>query len=215
MDLRQKAQNRKLCIHAIAENVSPLASGKTFIANEKLKQEEAWNAGASLSFNIPVAGKELELNIDYYYTDFDNQMVLNPYSLNHENKYIIGNLSGKSQCRDFLEASWRHHWQIPGAQGHHHQVSASRQFVEQGDCRPSVHLGQYGHHPPAQHCQEARYPIGCRSDHLCHSQQSHRSELPFKDLIISAGACLLPGHRPACPEHFIESHFKYIHISLY
>ena len=82
--------------HAIAENVSLLASGKTFIANEKLKQEEAWNAGASLSFNIPVAGKELELNIDYYYTDFDNQMVLNPYSLNHENKYIIGNLSGKS-----------------------------------------------------------------------------------------------------------------------
>ena len=82
--------------HAIAENVSLLASGKTFIAKEKLKQEEAWNAGASLSFNIPVAGKELELNIDYYYTDFDNQMVLNPYSLNHENKYIIGNLSGKS-----------------------------------------------------------------------------------------------------------------------
>ena len=117
--------------HAIAENVSLLASGKTFIANEKLKQEEAWNAGASLSFNIPVAGKELELNIDYYYTDFENQMVLNPYSLNHENKYIIGNLSGKSQCRDFLKASWRHHGQIPGAQGHHHQVSASRQFVEQ------------------------------------------------------------------------------------
>ena len=82
--------------HAIAENVSLLASGKTFIANEKLKQEEAWNAGASLSFNIPVAGKELELNIDYYYTDFDNQMVLNPYSLNKENQYIIGNLSGKS-----------------------------------------------------------------------------------------------------------------------
>ena len=82
--------------HAIAENVSLLASGKTFIANEKLKQEEAWNAGASLSFNFPVAGKELELNIDYYYTDFDNQMVLNPYSLNKENQYIIGNLSGKS-----------------------------------------------------------------------------------------------------------------------
>ena len=66
--------------HAIAENVSLLASGKTFIANEKLKQEEAWNTGASLSFNIPVAGKELELNIDYYYTDFDNQMMLNPYT---------------------------------------------------------------------------------------------------------------------------------------
>ena len=48
--------------------------------DNKLKQEEAWNTGASLSFNIPVAGKELELNIDYYYTDFDNQMMLNPYT---------------------------------------------------------------------------------------------------------------------------------------
>ena len=64
--------------------------------DNKLKQEEAWNTGASLSFNIPVAGKELELNIDYYYTDFDNQMVLNPYTFNNENKYSIENLSGKS-----------------------------------------------------------------------------------------------------------------------
>ena len=43
-----------------------------------------------------MAGKELELNIDYYYTDFDNQMVLNPYTFNNENKYSIENLSGKS-----------------------------------------------------------------------------------------------------------------------
>lgn len=82
--------------HAIAENVSLLASGKTFMANDKLRQEEAWNAGASLTLNIPVAGKKLELGIDYYYTDFVNQMVLNPYTLNNEHKYIIENLSGKS-----------------------------------------------------------------------------------------------------------------------
>lgn len=42
--------------------------------------------------NVSEAG----LNIDYYYTDFAKQMVLNPYTFNSENKYRIENLSGKS-----------------------------------------------------------------------------------------------------------------------
>ena len=40
--LRASAGKGYRSSHAIAENVSLLASGKTFIANEKLKQEEAW-----------------------------------------------------------------------------------------------------------------------------------------------------------------------------
>ena len=42
--------------------------------------------------NVSEAG----LNIDYYYTDFAKQMVLNPYTFNSENKFRIENLSGKS-----------------------------------------------------------------------------------------------------------------------
>ena len=54
------------------------------------------HAADTFDDSLPVAGKELELNMDYYYTDFDNQMVLNPYTFNNENKYSIENLSGKS-----------------------------------------------------------------------------------------------------------------------
>lgn len=82
--------------HAIAENVSLLASGKTFIVNEKLKQEDAWNTGLSTSFTIPIAKKNLELNMDYYYTTFQNQMVINPDGANGDNTFTIENLSGKS-----------------------------------------------------------------------------------------------------------------------
>lgn len=67
--------------HALAENMSMLASGRIVYFNkqidENLKQEEAWNYGVSLGFDIPIGEKNLELNAEYYYTDFKNQMVVN------------------------------------------------------------------------------------------------------------------------------------------
>lgn len=82
--------------HALAENVSLLASGRTFVATEKLMQEEAWNTGISASLNLPVAEKNLEVNVDYYYTDFMNQMVVNPSYNGGMKSFVFGNLSGKS-----------------------------------------------------------------------------------------------------------------------
>ena len=63
--------------HALAENVTLLASGRDIIINPNLKQEEAWNMGASVGMNIPLFGKILELNAEYYYTDFVHQMIMN------------------------------------------------------------------------------------------------------------------------------------------
>ena len=37
---------------------------------DNLKQEEAWNYGASVSTYIPIFGKTLNVNAEYYYTDF-------------------------------------------------------------------------------------------------------------------------------------------------
>ena len=82
--------------HALAENVSLLASGKTFIAYDKLKQEEAWNMGMSASLRLPIADKDLEVNIDYYYTDFQNQLIINPDGAAGSNTFAFENLSGKS-----------------------------------------------------------------------------------------------------------------------
>ena len=96
LSLRASAGKGYRSPHVLAENVSLLASGKTFIANERLKQEEAWNTGLSASLHLPVAGKELELNMDYYYTDFQHQLVINPDGAKGANTFSIENLSGKS-----------------------------------------------------------------------------------------------------------------------
>lgn len=68
--------------HALAENLPLLASGrrieytKPSPANGRLKQEEGWNAGTSISLNVPLADEELLINADYYYTWFKNQVVV-------------------------------------------------------------------------------------------------------------------------------------------
>lgn len=82
--------------HALAENVSLLASSRDIVIEGPLNQEEAWNYGASASFTIPVGSKSLELNADYYYTNFKNQMVINPSSKKYTNAFVFSNLDGES-----------------------------------------------------------------------------------------------------------------------
>ncbi|MGN0214567.1 MAG: TonB-dependent receptor plug domain-containing protein [Muribaculaceae bacterium] len=82
--------------HALAENVWMLASGKTFFVDNNLRQEKAWNMGLSLGFNLPVAGRNMELNAEYYYTTFDNQMIVNVDGAKGINTVSFENLSGKS-----------------------------------------------------------------------------------------------------------------------
>lgn len=82
--------------HALAENVTLLASGRDIIIDSDIKQEEAWNAGASIGMNIPISGKNLELNAEYYYTDFKHQMIMNFDGGKGEHTLSIENLDGKS-----------------------------------------------------------------------------------------------------------------------
>ena len=87
--------------HALAENVSLLASGRDIIIDSDLKQEEAWNMGASLGFNIPLFGKNLELNAEYYYTDFKHQMIMNFDGAKGSHTLSFENLDGKSYSHTF------------------------------------------------------------------------------------------------------------------
>lgn len=82
--------------HALADNVSLLASGREIFVSPDLKQEEAWNTGASLGFNIPLFGRNLELNAEYYYTDFVNQMIMNFDGASGQHTLRFENLDGKS-----------------------------------------------------------------------------------------------------------------------
>ena len=52
-----------------------MASSRDIILDDKLKQEEAWNYGATASFDIDIFDKCLIINLEYYYTNFINQIV--------------------------------------------------------------------------------------------------------------------------------------------
>lgn len=91
--------------HVLAENNFLLASGRRVGIAPDLDQEEAWNYGISSSFYIPVCGKALNLNAEYYYTNFKHQMVIDMDSDPHAVRF--SNLDGQSYSHTFqAEASY-------------------------------------------------------------------------------------------------------------
>lgn len=83
----------------LAENHNLLASGRTLVVDNRLDQEEAWNYGASTALNIPLANKTLRLNVEYFYTDFLKQAIID-YDSNTDRIHIT-NLDGKSYSHTF------------------------------------------------------------------------------------------------------------------
>lgn len=82
------------------ENLSLLASSRQFIIEDDLEIESAWNGGISFSrhFYLPDQ-REASLTIDYYRTQFQNQVVVDrDHSVNEVNIY---NLQGQSYSNSF------------------------------------------------------------------------------------------------------------------
>ena len=117
VNLRLSAGKGYRTVHALAENNNLLASGRQLVIND-LKQEQAWNYGVSTSFYIPLFGKTLKLNAEYYHTHFSEQAVID-YDTNASVIHIT-NLDGKSYSNTFqvdatypvaqgleLTAAWR------------------------------------------------------------------------------------------------------------
>ena len=91
-------------VWALAENNYLLASGRQLVIDD-LKQEQAWNSGISSSFYIPILGKTLKLNAEYYHTHFNRQAVID-YDSN-PTEIRITNLDGKSYSNTFqIDASY-------------------------------------------------------------------------------------------------------------
>ena len=91
--------------HVLAENNFLLASSRSVNIADNLNQEEAWNYGASASFYLPIAGKTLNINTEYYYTDFTKQVVTDMDSDPHAVSFY--NLNGESYAKNFqIEASY-------------------------------------------------------------------------------------------------------------
>ncbi len=89
----------------LAENNYLLASSRQVIIADQLEQEEAWNYGASIATYLPIFGKMLNLNAEYYYTNFINQLVVDMDTDPHAVSFY--NLRGRSYSQVFqIEASY-------------------------------------------------------------------------------------------------------------
>lgn len=80
--------------HALAENHNLLAGSRAIAVDSDLQQESAWNYGISSTFYLPLGGRQLTFNAEYYYTDFSRQMVIDRESAPDEIRFT--NLQGKS-----------------------------------------------------------------------------------------------------------------------
>ncbi len=81
-----------------SENSNLLAMGRE-INVSLTDREEAWNFGGTLGFDIPLWGKNLKINAEYFYTNFLNQIVVD-YDTNPD-RLLVYNLkadpSGKGK----------------------------------------------------------------------------------------------------------------------
>ena len=92
-------------VFVMPENSFYLASNRQIEVKEDLKQESAWNYGTSVSFHIPIKSEELKLSAEWYYTDFENQVVTDVDSDAH--KVSFYNLKGDSYANSVqFEASY-------------------------------------------------------------------------------------------------------------
>ena len=96
LTLRASAGKGYRSPHALAEQMPMLASGRTFHQPVPLQQEEAWNFGFSTGWMVPIAGRDLELNAEYYYTDFQHQLVMEVDEEPGAPSVYFKNLDGKS-----------------------------------------------------------------------------------------------------------------------
>lgn len=86
-------------VHVLAENNYLLASSRKILIDSDLKIEEAWNSGISAALYIPLFNKTLNINLEYYYTDFLQQTVIDLDSDPHAVHFT--NLQGKSYSHTF------------------------------------------------------------------------------------------------------------------
>ena len=96
LTLRASAGKGYRTPHALAENINLLACGRKVEIEDKLQQEEAWNMGVSAGFTPQVGSRTLEVNIEYYYTDFIHQLLINVDGAKGAHILMFQNLQGKS-----------------------------------------------------------------------------------------------------------------------
>jgi len=93
-DLRLTAGKGWRIPNYMIDNISLLATSRTWIAPTEIKPEISWNMGGSLVQALTVFGQRATLIVDYYHTRFEQQLVVDRDE--NSTQIIFKNLSGKS-----------------------------------------------------------------------------------------------------------------------
>ncbi len=83
----------------ISENTQYLATSKQIVIDDNSIQEEAWNYGISLNNEIPLGKRDLTLSLEFFRTEFQNQLVVDLEQNAQEVHFY--NLQGKSFANSF------------------------------------------------------------------------------------------------------------------
>lgn len=96
----------------LSDHTSVLPSSRQIIIehNSRLNQERAVNAGVSTTFYIPIAGRELQITADYYYTHFLECMVVDMDSDPHA--VIFSNLTAETSETNKKPRSYAGNFQV-------------------------------------------------------------------------------------------------------
>ena len=76
LSLRASAGKGYRNAHFFAENQSLMISSRTLHFDGHTRPEEAWNAGASIVYQFNMPGGKASLAVDYFYTYFTQQMIV-------------------------------------------------------------------------------------------------------------------------------------------
>lgn len=82
-----------------AENISPLVSSREILILETPRAEESWNTGISFLQKFTIAGMEGHINVDYFYTWFENQLIIDMDQ--SARQLLFYNLDGESYSHSF------------------------------------------------------------------------------------------------------------------
>lgn len=78
----------------MVDNISLLASSRTWIAPDSVRPEISWNAGGSIVQRFKLGNREASITVDYYYTGFENQLIVDR-DVNVD-QIVFKNVQGKS-----------------------------------------------------------------------------------------------------------------------
>lgn len=80
--------------HVMAENNYVLASSRRVVIAPDLRQEDAWNFGGGVNTFLPLFDRTLNIGVEYYYTYFRHQMLVDFDADPHEVRFT--DLKGRS-----------------------------------------------------------------------------------------------------------------------